>query len=56
MTTCVNTCLCENCRVLTRVDCEYFPRSKGRCEHLGTTECNYYISTAKNRKKAQEEI
>lgn len=41
---CPRSCLCERCvRVLTCVDCIYFPWSEGKgCSEGGTRACRYF--------------
>ena len=51
---CPRSCLCERCaRVLTCVDCIYFPWSEGEgCSEGGTVSCRYYERTDGNGTKA----
>lgn len=47
---CPHSCLCEHCaRILTCVDCIYFPWSIGRgCSEGGTTDCRYLEEVKKD--------
>ena len=47
---CPDSCLCEHCaRIMTCVDCIYFPWSIGRgCSEGGTRQCSYYEEVKKD--------